>query len=103
MGALTTVFAKHRHGMDPEKCEAALARTHGFDCNVIGRATGSRLDLSAQKEQFSHAYVRAVAAVAGFAVAKPEVDDDSVDLSIKSKLHSVRPQVDVQLKCSETI
>ena len=61
------------------------------------------MDLSAQKEQFSHAYVRAVAAVAGFTVAKPEVDDDSVDLSIKSKLHSVRPQVDLQLKCSETI
>jgi hypothetical protein len=61
------------------------------------------VDINAQKEQFSHAYVRAVAAVAGFAVAKPEVDDDSVDLSIKSKLHSVRPQLDVQLKCTETL
>ena len=61
------------------------------------------MDINAQKEQFSQAYVRAVAAVAGFAVAKPEVDDDSVDLSIKSRLHAVRPQLDVQLKCTETL
>lgn len=61
------------------------------------------MDINAQKEQFSQAYVRAIAAVAGFAVAKPEVDDDSIDLSIKSRFHSVRPQLDVQLKCTETL
>ena len=61
------------------------------------------MDINAQKEQFSQAYVRAVAAVAGFTVARPEVDDDSIDLSIKSRLHSVRPQLDLQLKCTETM
>jgi hypothetical protein len=56
-----------------------------------------------QKEQFSHAYVKAVAAVAGFAWYKPSVDDDSVDLglaqtggggTIKS------PRLELQLKCA---
>jgi len=38
------------------------------------------VDLNQRKEQFSNAYVRAVASVAGFTLAKPEVDDDSIDL-----------------------
>jgi hypothetical protein len=62
-----------------------------------------QMDLSGQKEQFGQAYVRAVAAVAGYAVARPEVDDDSVDLCISSKAHAVRPKLDIQLKCSQTI
>lgn len=38
------------------------------------------MTLDQQKEQFSYAYVRAVAAVAQIAVTPPTVDDDSVDL-----------------------
>ena len=58
-----------------------------------------------QKEEFSIAYVRAVAAVAGFSVSDQEraVDDDGIDISIKSsgaKGTSRRPSVDVQLKCT---
>jgi hypothetical protein len=40
------------------------------------------VDLNAQKEQFSRAYVFAVAAVAGYATYTPSVDDDSFDLWI---------------------
>ena len=40
------------------------------------------MDLDMQKEQFSRAYVQAVAACAGFAFSIPSVDDDSVDMSI---------------------
>jgi hypothetical protein len=40
------------------------------------------VDLNQQKQQFSIAYVRAVAAVAGYNVYKQEVDDESVDLGI---------------------
>ena len=61
------------------------------------------MDLNLQKEKFSEAYVRAVAAVAGFGVNRPEVDDDSVDLTIAARggNGTVRsPRLDIQLKCT---
>jgi uncharacterized protein DUF4365 len=61
------------------------------------------MDLNAQKEQFSNAYVRAVAAAAGYNVYKPEVDDDSVDWAIceRGSRGSIRsPRFELQLKCS---
>ncbi|MBF0614325.1 MAG: DUF4365 domain-containing protein [Magnetococcales bacterium] len=61
------------------------------------------MDLNLQKEKFSEAYVRAVAAVAGFGVSRPEVDDDSVDLTIAARggKGTVRsPRLDIQLKCT---
>lgn len=56
-----------------------------------------------QKEQFSYAYVRAIAAVAGIKVDKPEVDDDSVDLrfSVKSVAGAtVPPLIETQVKAT---
>jgi hypothetical protein len=61
------------------------------------------MDLSQRKELFSNAYLRAVAAVAGFALAKPEVDDDSIDWIIAARGAGSllrRPRVEVQLKCT---
>ena len=62
------------------------------------------MDVNKQKEQFSNAYVRAVASVAGCSVSVPEVDEDSVDLSLKKKGGSdyqyMSPQIDIQLKCT---
>ncbi len=40
------------------------------------------MQLDMQKEQFSRAYVQAVAACSGFACSTPSVDDDSVDMSL---------------------
>jgi hypothetical protein len=61
------------------------------------------VDLNLRKEQFSAAYVRAVAALAGYAVSRPDPDEDSVDLSIsvggKSGLLR-RPRLELQLKCT---
>jgi len=37
------------------------------------------MDINQQKEQFSNAYIQAVASVAGYSLYKPNVDDDSVD------------------------
>lgn len=57
-----------------------------------------------QKEQFSRAYIQAVAACAGFAWSIPSVDDDSVDLTLHQTggRGTVRsPRLDVQLKCKE--
>jgi hypothetical protein len=59
------------------------------------------MDLNAQKEKFSDAYLQAVVAVAGFGLAKPQPDDDSVDWIIVASSSSGvnrRPRLEVQLK-----
>jgi hypothetical protein len=51
-----------------------------------------------QQERFADAFLLAVAAVAGCTVAKPEVDDDSIDWTLSCKLTPRRPKLDVQMK-----
>src|SRR4051794_902475 len=61
------------------------------------------MDLNQRKEQFSVAYLRAVSAVAGLALAPPNVDDDSVDWTVYATGQSGlprRPRLDLQLKCT---
>lgn len=58
---------------------------------------------TARKEHFSNAYLRAVAAAAGFAVYKPEPDIDKADWGIAAP--SARgtfrsPRLEAQLKCT---
>lgn len=59
-----------------------------------------------QKEQFSIAYVRAVAAVAGYNIATVEVDEDSIDIGLRGNRRDGgtrrAPALDIQLKCTET-
>jgi hypothetical protein len=40
------------------------------------------MHITMQQEQFSRAWVRAVAAVAGYSITSCEVDDDSIDLGL---------------------
>ncbi len=57
-----------------------------------------------QKEHFSYAYARAVAARAAVSIATPEVDDDSVDLILSQKNTGTTyrsPRVEIQVKCAE--
>jgi hypothetical protein len=59
------------------------------------------MHITQRQEQFSHAYIRAVAAVAGYTLYKPEVDDDSIDLGIAAKgvIGTIRsPRLEFQLK-----
>lgn len=61
------------------------------------------MELNQQKEQFSIAYVHAVASVAGFQCQPVVVDDDSIDLTISASGNSGyirRPRIDIQLKCT---
>jgi hypothetical protein len=61
------------------------------------------MELNQQKELFSQAYVRAVAAVAGFSVDRLELDFNSIDLQITagSGEESVSfPELKLQLKCT---
>lgn len=63
------------------------------------------MDLRQQQEQFSRAYVHAVATVAGFATYRPDVDDDSVDLGIAARGGTTTlrsPRLEAQLKCTST-
>jgi hypothetical protein len=56
-----------------------------------------------QKEQFSFAYVRAVAAVSRIAVSEPTVDDDSVDLLFQQRdggRSVLSPRLEAQVKCT---
>lgn len=62
------------------------------------------MHITARQEQFSKAYVRAIAAVAGFNVCTYDVDNDSVDLGLVGNRRvgvDVRsPKLDMQLKCT---
>jgi hypothetical protein len=60
------------------------------------------MDVSKRQEQFGNAYIRAVAAVAGFTLYIPEVDDDSVDLGLAASgpYGTFRsPRLEMQVKC----
>lgn len=59
--------------------------------------------MAKQKEQFSIAYVNAIAANAGLNNASLSVDDDSVDLLLKGRGFNGKirnPQLELQLKCT---
>lgn len=57
------------------------------------------MDEALRKEQLSMAYIRAVAACAGFQVVRPEVDDDSVDGIIMADFGR-RPRLEIQAKAT---
>jgi Domain of unknown function (DUF4365) len=61
------------------------------------------MDLNVRKEHFSNAYVRAVAATAGFQISKPEPHIDKTDWVIAAPRprRTIRsPMLGVQLKCT---
>ncbi|MBO3460986.1 DUF4365 domain-containing protein [Aetokthonos hydrillicola Thurmond2011] len=61
------------------------------------------MDVNQQKEQFSITYIRAIAAVAGYSLYRPEVDNDSIDLGIVSRGGTgkiLSPRLELQLKCT---
>ena len=63
------------------------------------------MDLNMQKEQFSRAYVQAVAACAGYAWSIPSVDDDSIDMSLHQRggNGTIRsPRIELQIKCTSS-
>jgi hypothetical protein len=60
------------------------------------------MDPNQQKEQFSNAFLHAIAAVSECSISKPSVDDDSVDWTV-SKVMPRRPKIDLQLKCTTPI
>jgi hypothetical protein len=62
-----------------------------------GPARGFGLARSAQQERFGDAFLTAIASVAGCTMAKPAVDNDSIDWTLSCRL-PLRPKIDVQMK-----
>lgn len=61
------------------------------------------MDENLQKEEFSRAFVHAVATVAGFSAQRVDPDDDSIDVRISgrgSEGTSCSPRFEIQLKCT---
>ncbi|MGO9465044.1 MAG: DUF4365 domain-containing protein [Isosphaeraceae bacterium] len=61
------------------------------------------MHINQRKEQFSRAYVHAVASAAGFTLYQPAVDDDSIDLGVAGRIaHDMPrpPRLEFQLKCT---
>ncbi len=61
------------------------------------------MDLGKRKEEFSYAYVHAIASVAGYGTSRPVVDDDSIDiqfLSNSKNSYTRSPRLEAQLKAS---
>ena len=57
---------------------------------------------NSQKEQFSVAYLHALASVAGLQLVRSVVDDDSVDVQL-ARSGNRSPQLAIQLKCSSAL
>ena len=60
------------------------------------------MSITQKMEQFSRAYVQAIAAHAGFQVIRPEVDDDSIDCVVMGK-EGRRPRLEFQLKSTTQV
>lgn len=79
------------------------ARAVSYPNQSNAEPTAQPMTEEAQKEQFSVAYVRAIAAAAGVKADAVDVDDDSVD--IRFSVNSIEgspqpPMVEAQLKCT---
>jgi len=59
---------------------------------------GLGLSVSAAQEQFSKAFILALASLAGCSVAEPKPDDDSIDWTLSCRLAPRRPKLDLQVK-----
>lgn len=100
-GFLTTRVSGHGFARNA-RVLTGTGRTSSGELKALGRLD-IPVDKSAQQEEFSLAYIRAVATVAGYYTSRPEYDRDSVDLNIaavglKKTLRS--PKLDLQAKCT---
>ena len=72
---------------------------------ILSEGPWLAMHISMQQEQFSkNAWVRALAAVAGYNITTCEVDDDSIDLGFAGNRRDgvdvkKSPKLDIQLKC----
>lgn len=68
-----------------------------------GWTVDGQLPLNIRKEQFSTAYIRAVAAVCGFEVTCPDTDFTGVDAIVSGPLALGNVKIDIQAKCTKNL
>lgn len=86
-------------------CDRGLVIKLQFQRREKNTINAGIMHITQQQEQFSNAYLKMVATLAECTLSKPEVDDDSIDFSIKTKNYIgvfSRPVLDIQLKCYRT-
>ena len=66
--------------------------------DITPQSLGLGLSISHAQEQFSKAFVLAVAALAGCSAAEPEPDVDDIDWTLSCRLAPRRPKLDLQVK-----
>jgi hypothetical protein len=66
--------------------------------DIAPQSLGLGLSISHAQEQFSKAFVLAVAALAGCSAAEPEPDVDDIDWTLSCRLAPRRPKLDLQVK-----
>jgi hypothetical protein len=66
--------------------------------DVTPDSLGLGLSISHAQEQFSKAFVLAVAALAGCSAAEPDPDVDDIDWTLSCRLAPRRPKLDLQVK-----
>jgi Domain of unknown function (DUF4365) len=66
--------------------------------DITPQSLGLGLSISHAQEQFSKAFVLAVAALAGCSAAEPQPDVDSIDWTLSCRLSPRRPKLDLQVK-----
>lgn len=66
--------------------------------DIAHQPLGLGLSISHAQEQFSKAFVLAVAALAGCSAAEPEPDVDDIDWTLSCRLAPRRPKLDLQVK-----
>ena len=66
--------------------------------DITPQSLGLGLSINHAQEQFSKAFVLAVAALAGCSAAEPEPDVDDIDWTLSCRLAPRRPKLDLQVK-----
>jgi hypothetical protein len=88
--------------IDNRICRAQTRDKPSTEPRVAMERFDSPMELSARQELYGDAYLHALAAVAGFGMAKPVPDDDSIDWLICARgPYETRrsPMIAVQIKC----
>lgn len=70
-----------------------------------GSTRPAHVDVNQQREQYSRAFLQAIASPAGYSCTAPTVDDDSIDVTLSGRGQYdavTSPRLDVQLKCTST-
>src|SRR4249919_756186 len=91
--------------MWPQNCQGFEYPMPPMPCASLIVRAGREMDVSARKDHFSRAVVRAIAAAEGVKADVPEQDENSCDIEFAAPDTATGPggRLTAQLKCSENV